>query len=147
MRQMLIVVLAALAALAVFGCASDRNVPLPYSIADSMALPEYKDRLKDVAFYFGNQPHPAIAKTIRAVTTAQRSNAAGSTTKDAPCARAFVSALLRLQSAALKEGGNAVIDIKSNYKHNEVSSETQFQCATGVLMSGVALKGTIVKLK
>jgi len=144
MRQMVIL---ALAALAVFGCTSDRNVPLPYSIADAMAKPEYKDRFPDVKFYFGNQPHPAVAKTFKGVTTAQRSNATGTVSKEGSCARAFASALLRLRAAALKVGGDAVISIKSNYKHNEVSSNTQFQCATGVLMSGVALKGTVVKLR
>jgi uncharacterized protein YbjQ (UPF0145 family) len=52
-----------------------------------------------------------------------------------------------LKSAAVRSGGDAVINIKSNYKHREVSSESHFQCATGVLMSGVALKGTVVKLR
>jgi hypothetical protein len=38
------------------------------------------------------------------------------------------SALKSLQSRALKEGGNALIDIKSNYKSKEFSSPTEFQC-------------------
>ena len=144
MRQ---TVIATLAALALVGCVSDRNVPLPYSIAEALALPEYKDRLQGVAFYFGGQRPPAVAKTFKTITTSQRSNASGEIAREAACARAFVSALLRLRSFALSAGGDAVIDVKSNYKHNEVSSETQYQCATGFLMSGVALKGTVVQLK
>ena len=144
MRQSMI---ATLAVLALFGCASDQNVPLPYPIADALSHPEYKEKLQGVAFYFGEQPHPAIEKNFGIVMTSQRSNATGDTVREASCARAFVSALLRLRTSALDAGGNAVIAIKSNYKHVEVSSETRFQCATGVLMSGVALKGTVVKLK
>ena len=144
---MRLTVIAAFAALTLFACVSDQNVPLPFSIADAMALPEYKDRLQGVAYYFGGQRHPAVGKSLNEVTTSQRSNASGDKARETTCARAFVSALLRLRSAALKAGGDAVIDIKSNYKHKEVSSETQFQCATGVLMSGVALKGTVVQLR
>ena len=54
------------------------------------------------------------------------------------CARALASVLLVLKSAAVRSGGDAVINIKSNYKHRELSSESHFQCATGILMSGVA---------
>lgn len=144
MRQMMI---SLLAVMTLFGCASGHNVPLPYPIADALARPEYKDKLNGVAFYFGDQSHPAIEKSFGVKTTAQRSNATGDRGFEESCDRAFVSALLRLRSAALRAGGNAVIDIKSNYKHNEVSSTTHYQCATGALMSGVALKGMVVKLK
>lgn len=136
-----------LLALALVGCASGSNIPMPYAIADALARPEYKHRLDDVALYFGDQSHPPVEKSFGVRTTAQRSNAAGDRANEDSCDRAFVSALLRLRSAALKAGGDAVIEIKSNYKHNEVSSTSHYQCATGAIMSGVALKGTVVKLK
>ena len=46
----------------------------------------------------------------------------------------------------LAKGGNAVINIRSFYKKNEMSSETKFECHVGLLMAGVALKGTVVYL-
>jgi uncharacterized protein YbjQ (UPF0145 family) len=55
--------------------------------------------------------------------------------------------MLRLQQEAREMGANAVINIVSNYKNAETSSETQFECHDGALMSGVALKGEYVKLK
>ena len=128
------------------GCVADRNVPLPHSIADALALPAYREQLEGVAFYFGEQRHPAVDRTFRIVTTSRRSNASGDLDKEASCARALVSALLHLRSMALSHGADAVIDVKSNYRHNEVSSKTEYQCATGFLMSGVALKGTLVRL-
>ena len=143
MRQALILILTASM---LYGCVADRNVQKPYVIADAVSSPEYQKKLKGVALYYGNQPHPPVEKTLGVRKSSTRSNVVGKK-NDFACARAFVSALSRLQKAAARMGGNAVINIKSNYKHNEVSSETHFQCASGVLMSGVALKGTVVMLR
>jgi uncharacterized protein YbjQ (UPF0145 family) len=145
MRQILTL---ALTAIIVYGCAAngDRNVPKPYSITEALEQRDYKDKLKGVRLYFGNQRHPRVAKSLGVRTTSQRSNAVGRESNES-CARAFASGLLRLRSAALRMGGDAVINIKSNYNHQEVSSATSYQCAAGAVMSGVALKGTIVKLR
>ncbi|MCK5205111.1 MAG: excinuclease ABC subunit A, partial [Desulfobacterales bacterium] len=62
------------------------------------------------------------------------------------CEWVFLSALLKLQERARNQGANAVINIKSNYKNNEVVSDTEYQCGAGTIFAGVALKGRIVKL-
>lgn len=144
MRQILTL---ALTVFVLSGCVANHNVPLPYSIAEALSIPEYKQKLQGFRFYFGNQPHPAVAMSHGVLTTAQRANATGDRSREAVCARAFASALLRLRSEALARGGDAVIDIKSNWKNNEVSSKAHYRCATGALMAGVALKGTVVKLR
>jgi uncharacterized protein YbjQ (UPF0145 family) len=59
----------------------------------------------------------------------------------------MLSALIQLQERARREGGNAVINIKSYYKKQTFSSESQFECHAGNIMAGVALKGDIVKLR
>ena len=145
MRQILTLTLTAFILL---GCASggDRNVPKPYSIKEALGFANYKERLKGVRFYFGDQRHPRVAKSLGVRSSNQRSNAVGRENKES-CARAFASALLRFKSAALNLGGDAVINIKSNYKNNEVSSRSHYQCAAGALMSGVTIKGTVVKLR
>ena len=58
--------------------------------------------------------------------------------------RAYVE--MELESL-LKEGGNAVINIKSNYKNNTTESDTTFKCGAGNIMAGVALIGTVVRLE
>ena len=40
---------------------------------------------------------------------------------------------------------DAVVNIESNYKNRQFSSETEFECGAGAIMAGVALKGTLVK--
>src|SRR3546814_1109276 len=64
----------------------------------------------------------------------------------AGCERAFASAMLSLRDRALKEGGDAVIDIHSVYKGDEFKSATEYECGAGTIMGGVAPRGTVVKL-
>ena len=45
-----------------------------------------------------------------------------------------------------ERGGNAVINIKSNYKNVEFTSETEYECGAGAVTGGVAFVGEIVKL-
>jgi uncharacterized protein YbjQ (UPF0145 family) len=55
--------------------------------------------------------------------------------------------MIALKKRAIKEGGNAVVDIKSNYKNNLTSSSETFQCGAGAVMAGVALTGKVVTLE
>jgi uncharacterized protein YbjQ (UPF0145 family) len=55
--------------------------------------------------------------------------------------------MLSFQERAASLGGNAIINIRSYYKKNEVSSETQYECGSGALMSGVTFQGEVVRLK
>ena len=54
--------------------------------------------------------------------------------------------MLSLEQRAKELGANAVINIKSNYKKAEMSSETEYECHAGAIMAGVALKGDFVKI-
>ena len=75
----------------------------------------------------------------------KKTNALIKTDREA-CEWVFLSALLSLQKSAIAKGDNAVINIRSFYKKNEISSETKFECRVGLLMADVAVKGTIVSL-
>ena len=61
------------------------------------------------------------------------------------CQIAFLSALISLQQRAVVEGGNAVVNIHSYYKKNPYFSAETYYCEDGYLMSGVALRGTVVR--
>jgi uncharacterized protein YbjQ (UPF0145 family) len=49
-----------------------------------------------------------------------------------------------LKEKAQNMGGNAVVNIRSNYLNNPSSSTETFKCASGMLMSSVALVGDVV---
>ena len=124
-----------------------RNEVLDFSIQEALAQEQSKEKLgDDVRFYLGNQKHGTILKTWGEVGTNKKTNAFLKSDQEA-CTWAFLSAMIALKTRALREGGNAVIDIKSNYKGNETVSDTTFQCGAGNVVAGVALKGTVVKLK
>lgn len=117
-----------------------------YPIKDALEAPEAQSRLdKNIKLFFGNQPYPKSAKTLGEWKTNKKTNAFNKSDQQA-CEWAFLSAVLELQERAQKEGGNAVVGIKSNYKSIERSSEDEYMCGAGALMAGVALKGTVVKL-
>lgn len=123
-----------------------RDTKSMHSIKGVFESADGKDKLdKDIRFYFGKQPHPKVEKSFGEFRTNKKTNAFGKSDKQA-CGWAFLSALLVLQSRAIQEGGNAVVNIRSNYRNNEVESETEFECGAGAVMAGVALKGDVVKL-
>ena len=125
--------------------ARDTKMMLP--LAAAMSANDAQTRLGDtVKFYFGNQKTPAIAQRLGVDKTSQKTNSFGKSA-DTACNWAFLSAMLRLQQRAKELGADAVVNIVSNYKNEEMSSETDFECHDGAMMSGVALKGEFVKLK
>jgi uncharacterized protein YbjQ (UPF0145 family) len=126
--------------------AGARNTIHQLSIADFMAKPENANKLKGVVFYFGNQPHPNIVKNFGEYRTNKKTNAFNKK-DEAACDWVMLSAMLALHQRALSLGANAVINIKSNYKDNEVSSTTKYTCGAGAIMAGVALIGTFVTLE
>ena len=117
-----------------------------FSIGDTLSLEQAKEKLgTEVRFYFGNQKHGKILKNWGEVNANKKTNAFLKSDEQS-CTQAFLSALIALRNRAIKEGGNAVIKIKSNYKSKEFDSTTSYQCGAGNVLAGVALKGTIVKL-
>ena len=133
-----------LAMLCIAGGAMARDDHNMYLIEDALNAPAAQEKLdKDIGLYFGKQKAPKAAKKLGEWKTNKKTNAFNKTDKEA-CEWTFLSAVLELQERALKEGGNAVVNIVSNYKNQETSSETEYMCGNGALMAGVALKGTVI---
>jgi uncharacterized protein YbjQ (UPF0145 family) len=59
----------------------------------------------------------------------------------------MMSALIQLRDYASTRGGNAVVNVRSNWRNVESASSTEYQCGVGFLMAGVALKGDVVYLE
>jgi len=123
-----------------------RNTLHQYSIADVMENPGNISQLEGISFYFGDQYHPSVKKKYGEFNTNKKTNAFNKSDLKA-CQWVMMSALLQLHKRAQSLGANAVINIKSNYKNNEVSSNTKYTCGAGATMAGVALIGTVVELE
>jgi hypothetical protein len=126
--------------------AQARNTELHLSIEEAMNSPAFKNRLDpDIRFYFGNQPHAAPASRLGDVVSNRKTNAVGKTDVEA-CEWVLLSVLLAMQQRAAAEGANAIVNIRSYYRKDEWSSETEFECHVGELVAAVALIGDVVVL-
>jgi uncharacterized protein YbjQ (UPF0145 family) len=105
-----------------------------------------KAKLQKIPFYMAGQKHPGVAKDLGVFTANRRTNAFGKA-DEAACEIAFLSAIIALQSRAQEMGGNAVVDIKSITKHNNLTSASEYRCAAGDVVANVVLTGRVVKLK
>lgn len=121
-----------------------RNDVLTLPLDSIIGTDKANQALLDIPIYFAGQSHPEISSTWGEITTSRKTNAVGKSDEEA-CQWVLLSALKVLQEAASKQGYDAVVNIRSNYQHNEFSSATEFQCGAGRIMAGVALKGDLVK--
>jgi hypothetical protein len=137
--------LAALCGILVTSHAFARDTVASYPV-DAALASEPGKVTPDVPLYFAGQSHPAVAKSYGEFATNKKTNAFGKSDLQA-CQHVFLSAVIELQDRARKEGGNAVVNIKSNYRNELTESPTEFTCGAGAVIAGVALVGDVVKLK
>ncbi len=123
---------------------ADSHVKFP--IKDSMELEKVNKLFEDdISFYWGNSSHGKVTKKFGSFKTSKRTNGFAKAQSQS-CAWAMASSLVTLRDRARKEGGNAVINIVSNIKNHEESSETEYSCLAGRVVVNVALKGDVVTL-
>jgi len=123
--------------------ARDDRIVLP--IREALDAGEAKAKLDPhVRLHFGGGFGGAIAKDFGVWATNKKTNAAFKADKTA-CEWAFLSAVLELQERARKMGGNAVVNITSNYKNTPMSSASEYMCGAGNIMAGVAFKGRVIR--
>jgi len=135
--------LLALAAAPLYASAADTMVKLP--IAGAMGANNAQQRLDvGVKFYFADQPTPKVQTKITSDRTSLRTNGFGKSTEKA-CNWVFLSAMLSLQKRAQELGADGVVNIVSNFNDKEMASQTEFECADGSIMAGVAFKADFVR--
>jgi hypothetical protein len=106
-----------------------------------------RDRIDpEIPLYFGQQKTPPVERKLGEFTANRKTNATNKTDQEA-CEISFVSAVISLQQRARKEGGDAVVNIHSVYRNENRESATEYLCGAGTFVAGVALRGTVVKLK
>jgi uncharacterized protein YbjQ (UPF0145 family) len=143
-----ITTIAAVLVLAGASTAMARDDRLMFPVKDGLEKGKTtKDRIDpEIRLYFGKQTPQGIERRLGEFTSNRKTNATNKTDKEA-CEISFVSALVSLQQRARKEGGNAVINIASVYRNENRESATEYLCGAGTFVSGVALRGTVAKLK
>ena len=124
-----------------------RDDKMMYSIESAMSTAAAKQKLdRGFTYKFGDQPHGKIVSNHGEFMSNKKTNAFGKSDKEA-CEWVFLSAMLSFQDRIAKEGGNAVVNIRSYYKKNEIRSSTEFECGAGAIMAGVTFLGDVVTLE
>ncbi len=133
-------------ATAAAGAVRDEHVRLPIQAALEKGY-SYRTKIEfDVRLFFGDEKAPRVAKRFGSFSASTRSNLVGKSSQEA-CDIAFISALADLQQQARKQGGDAVINIRSVYGAASSASQREYVCGAGTIMVAVALEGTVVKLR
>lgn len=131
--------------MAIPGVASARNDRLHFPVADAAGTVDAKAKLDgSVKFFWGDQKHPKVSKTLGTDQTNKKTNAFNKSDKDA-CDWAWLSAMIQMQQRAKQLGADAIINIKSIYQNQDFVSDTEYECGVGTFTSGVALHGDFVK--
>ncbi len=126
--------------------ASARDDIGSYSVNEALSTEQAKAKLgNNIKFYFGDTSHGTVSKKFGVYGTNKKTNAFNKSDREA-CEWAFLSAMISLRNRAMQLGGNAVINIKSNYRNNLTTSNDTFQCGAGAFVAGVALQGEVVKI-
>ena len=92
-------------------------------------------------------PPPAAAKTIAQADSGHKRTNAFNKPEQEACDIAFISAAVSLQQYARRMGGNAVVNITSYFKSDQLASASEYMCGAGFLMTAVGLRGTVVTLE
>ena len=117
-----------------------RDTKYLLKISDVLMMPEAAGRLDpSVKLFFGPQPAPEGE-----VVANPKTNSLNQKDKDA-CRWMMLSGLVELQKRAKAMGATAITNIESNYKKQPFSSETEFECHSGPLVTGVSLRGEMIK--
>ena len=123
-----------------------RNEVLRFSIEEALSQPEADSRLdSSIRLFFGDQAVPAIERKLGTFTSNRKTNGFNKSDVEA-CNWAFLSAMMSLQERAVREGGNAVVNIRSFYRKSEFSSASDFECGAGTFVVGITMVGEVVRL-
>ncbi len=125
------------------------NMPIDVALKSTTAASRIDPNIK-LSFGFNKldgAQSPVFVKTVKRVRRpVNKTNGEPKPTDAELCQSVFVEAVQDLQQRASTAGNNGVMEIRSNWKDDETSSETTYVCAKGMAYIGVALKGTLVKV-
>ena len=137
---------AAVALLAMSPVAAARETLHNFSIEAALAKAQANGQLAPgIKLFFGAQKHAKPTAQLGPARTNKKTNFFNKTDQEA-CDWAFMSSMITLTQYAQRVGGNAIVNIRSNYKNNAFSSETEYQCGAGNVTGGTAFIGDVVKL-
>jgi hypothetical protein len=126
--------------------ADARDTLQKLSLEPALAKAQASGKLApDIKLFFGTQKYPTPTAKLGETRTNKKTNFFNKTDVEG-CEWAFLSSMIALTQYAQRVGGNAVVNIRSNYKNVPFTSETEYECGAGNVTGGTAFIGDVVKL-
>jgi len=126
--------------------AAARDTRQKFALEPALAKAQASGQLAPgIKLYFGTQKHAKPTAQLGPARTNKKTNFFNKTDEEG-CEWAFLSSMITLTQYAQRVGGNAIVNIRSNYKSTEFSSETEYECGAGNVTGGTAFVGDVVKL-
>ena len=145
MNNIFLVLLACMALTLNVSAAQARDTGHFFLIEEALESPGAEEALAlDVELHFSGETEVDFKEDLGTFVTNRKTSSAFKSDKLA-CEWGMLSALKTLQERAVKEGGNAVVDIHSYYDKVPHKSDGEYECHAGAIIAGVALRGTVVK--
>jgi hypothetical protein len=119
-----------------------QKLPLEPALQKAQASGQLAPGIK---LFFGSQKYAKPTAQLGPARTNKKTNFFNKTDVEG-CEYVFLSAMIAMTQYAQRVGGNAIVNIRSNYKNVEFSSETEYECGAGNVTGGVAFVGDVVKL-
>ncbi|MFL6677925.1 MAG: excinuclease ATPase subunit [Burkholderiaceae bacterium] len=125
--------------------AHSRNNSVNVTLESVLSMPEAQAKLDgSVKFYLAGAKTPKNRKLGDDVANA-KTNAFNKSPEEA-CRWNVLTALIKFEEHAKRQGANAVVDLVSYNDRVPVSNPTELQCRDGALIGGVTLKGSYAKI-
>jgi hypothetical protein len=121
--------------------AQARSDVLNLPIQDAMASVDYRSKIGDFKFVWGDK----VSGESLGTTSTRKATSAVFKADQVACDWALLSALIAFKNKAVSVGGSSVQGIKSMATGAPYSSTTKYQCTVGFTNARVHLTGTIVK--
>ncbi len=138
------ILIAALLAGIVAAPAFGRSDPIHITLQSVLDMPDAKGKLDgSVKFYLAGAAAPK-GKKLGEDTANNKTNAFNKTPEEA-CRWAALSALIKFQDHAKRDGADAVVDLVSYNKRETFQNGTEIECLDGTFVGGITLKGTYLK--
>src|SRR5262245_2299969 len=132
---------AAMAALLLVAPADARDTRQKFPLESALAKAQASGQLApNIKLFFGTQKHAKPTAQLGQARTNKKTNFFNKTDLEG-CEWAFLSAMIQMTQYAQRTGANAIVNIRSNYKSVEFSSETEYECGAGNVTGGVAFIG------
>ena len=129
-------------------CKAQDKTPLrSMDIKEALDSQLYKEKITStIPYFFADSSHPEVERVLTEASSTRKINVTFKFGNNS-CIAAFLETLAALQKTAERYEAHALINVRSSYEGETLSSSNNYLCEPGFFVAGVGLKADVVMLK